>query len=816
MWTIPLIPAIVAILCLAPCAGQAASSTGPANLALIDDLSYPDDAAAQAAWRPMDATAGVSVARIDGRKALKMPCNFRGTKIERASWDRAVRLDLTVARGLQFQASCPDVSPIAQFSLYLRSGDGWYSATFSPGTGGGWGTCTISKDDVHAEGTPAGWGKIDTIRISAWRGGDTDTAFHIRDLTVLGGEGPILIVRGESVAKTAKSELGSVFEYSRSVAARFEELGLDYSVISDLDLTPERLKGIKLVILPHNPNVPDATAEILDKYLRDGGKMLAFYTLPGRLQAAAGISTGRHIQEKYRGYFASMRPAADSTLAGMPPVVGQMSWNVMEARTVEGRSRVAGQWYDKDGNSTGQAAIVASDNCVYMTHVLIPNDPVNKRKMLMAMAGKLVPELWETAAKASVDRIGRVGPYKDLADARKQTNLGPGSSHSAVFKMEEAEKLLAEARRHMGTGQFISAISAAEQANQLVLQAACMVQQPLKGEHRAFWCHSAFGVAGMEWDQAIKHLADNGFTAILPNMCWGGLAYYQSTVLPVAPEVKEKGDQVALCLAACRKYGLTCHVWKVNWNIGGRAPREFTDRMKAEARTQVGYSGKPVDWLCPSHPANQKLEIDSMVEVAGRYDVDGIHFDYIRYPGPEGCFCAGCRERFEKLIGSKVRNWPADVRQDAELRQKWLDFRRASITAVVAGVSEAVRKAKPKVKISAAVFGNWPADRDGVGQDWKLWCEKGYLDFVCPMDYTPHTGQFASLVERQVKWAGKVPCYPGIGLSTWDGKGDMFTLFDQIAVTRRAGTGGFTIFEYNASTAKDVVPLCGAGITRKE
>jgi uncharacterized lipoprotein YddW (UPF0748 family) len=299
-------------------------------------------------------------------------------------------------------------------------------------------------------------------------------------------------------------------------------------------------------------------------------------------------------------------------------------------------------------------------------------------------------------------------------------------------------------------------------------------------------------------------------------MCWGGLAYYQSTVLPVAPEVKEKGDQVALCLAACRKYGLTCHVWKVNWNIGGRAPREFTDRMKAEARTQVGYSGKPVDWLCPSHPANQKLEIDSMVEVAGRYDVDGIHFDYIRYPGPEGCFCAGCRERFEKLIGSKVRNWPADVRQDAELRQKWLDFRRASITAVVAGVSEAVRKAKPKVKISAAVFGNWPADRDGVGQDWKLWCEKGYLDFVCPMDYTPHTGQFASLVERQVKWAGKVPCYPGIGLSTWDGKGDMFTLFDQIAVTRRAGTGGFTIFEYNASTAKDVVPLCGAGITRKE
>ena len=50
-------------------------------------------------------------------------------------------------------------------------------------------------------------------------------------------------------------------------------------------------------------------------------------------------------------------------------------------------------------------------------------------------------------------------------------------------------------------------------------------QKPAAREHRAFWCHSAHGIAGMSWDQAIKVLADNGFTAILPNMCWGGVAY---------------------------------------------------------------------------------------------------------------------------------------------------------------------------------------------------------------------------------------------------------------------------------------------------
>ena len=77
-------------------------------------------------------------------------------------------------------------------------------------------------------------------------------------------------------------------------------------------------------------------------------------------------------------------------------------------------------------------------------------------------------------------------------------------------------------------------------------------------------------------------------------------------------------------------------------------------------------------------------------------------------------------------------------------------------------VSETVRreakKIKPGIKISAAVFNNWAADRDGVGQDWKLWCEKGYVDFVCPMDYTPSNGSFENMVVKQVQWANGARC----------------------------------------------------------
>jgi uncharacterized lipoprotein YddW (UPF0748 family) len=383
--------------------------------------------------------------------------------------------------------------------------------------------------------------------------------------------------------------------------------------------------------------------------------------------------------------------------------------------------------------------------------------------------------------------------------------------------LDRAGRLRNQSKSLLSEGKYSEAIAAAEESQESLIDAYCKAQKPLLGEHRAFWCHSAFGVAGMGWDQAIKVLADNGFTAILPNMLWGGAAFYDSDVLPVAPAVKAKGDQIALCVAACRKHGVQCHVWKVNYNMGWVTDKSFVNKMKSQGRTQVNFDGSSNErWLCPSHPENQKLEIDSMLEVARKYDVDGLHFDYIRYPGREGCFCEGCRHRFEKMVGRKLTDWPACVRNDDELREKWLDFRREQITTVVAAVAEGARKIKPEIKISAAVFRNWPVDRNAVGQDWKLWCERGYLDFVCPMDYTDSNSQFQRMVEQQLTWAGRVPCYPGIGLSVWTDSTDICKLIEQISMTRQLATGGFTIFNYSAPEANEVIPLLGEGITRKQ
>ena len=132
---------------------------------------------------------------------------------------------------------------------------------------------------------------------------------------------------------------------------------------------------------------------------------------------------------------------------------------------------------------------------------------------------------------------------------------------------------------------------------------------------------------------------------------------------------------------------------------------------------------------------------------------------------------------------------------------------------MVRAVSEQARAVKPKIKISAAVFRNWVTDRDGVGQDWKLWCDSGWLDFVCPMDYTNSDRQFENWVALQKDWAGRTPVYPGIGESSSHSRLPADRTIGQIEITRRYDTRGFIIFNYGAAESRELLPLLRLGAT---
>ncbi|MDO8542372.1 MAG: hypothetical protein Q7S40_18185 [Opitutaceae bacterium] len=211
-----------------------------AGSVVLDEGRYRDDAEAQAAWRPMKGTAPAAAANVQGRAAVRLPCNFAGTTFERASWDRTVNADLATCRGIQFEFFCPNPSPVSQFSIYFQSGGGWYSTTFQPEATNAWCTVVINKHATRIEGEPAGWNRISTIRVSAWRGQGTDTEICLRNFRpagVLGIDASVAILRAESVARGSPAEARSVDQFTENVAAGFESFGIGCATPGDLDVT---------------------------------------------------------------------------------------------------------------------------------------------------------------------------------------------------------------------------------------------------------------------------------------------------------------------------------------------------------------------------------------------------------------------------------------------------------------------------------------------------------------------------------------------------------------------------------------------------
>jgi uncharacterized lipoprotein YddW (UPF0748 family) len=189
---------------------------------------------------------------------------------------------------------------------------------------------------------------------------------------------------------------------------------------------------------------------------------------------------------------------------------------------------------------------------------------------------------------------------------------------------------------------------------------------------------------------------------------------------------------------------------------------------------------------------------------------DSCDFDYIRYPNKDGCFCAGCRARFEKAADVKPAQWPEDalLGQHAE---RFGDWRREQITRLVRAVSEEAHRIKPGIKVSAAVFGNWESARRVVGQDAKAWVDAGYLDFVCPMDYESDDKDFTRWVRSQVAAINhKIPCYPGIGAHELSGPEQ---LARQIQLSRELGADGFVVFNLTEKLATQFLAPLRLGVT---
>jgi uncharacterized lipoprotein YddW (UPF0748 family) len=719
---------------------------------VLDDFRYADTAAARAVWTADEGSPPVEVVTEQDRPILRLSAPFAAQpKLRRAVVDRRVHLDLSSPAGFVVEAAIDDPALIGGLTLYFRSGSGWYSAG-KPAGKKGWRTLRFAKASFTVEGTPTGWDKIDGIRLSAWRppgkgAGDTDVRF--RRLAAFWHD-VALVVPVQTPSRT-EAELAVAKEAAHRLEAMSDELGLGSDLLDEEAIARGDLGRRRIVVLPSNFTPGDACIAALAKFVKSGGKLVIYAAanVPLRLREALQLAASPNsaVQESDRGAI-----------------------------------------FDYD----------------------VPADTREARNQLAATFGRLEPPLWKEMAQAELDRAGKVGPYETVTEVFDAVHP---CTPAVLRRLNRARHDWKLANDLFAQGAYHRVIESAQAAHDSLVKAYLAAVESPPREGRAVWNHSGTGAFPEDpdsWNRSAKLLAENGFNMVFPNMLWGGLAHYPSKVLPRSVTFRRFGDQIQQCCAAAKRWGIEVHVWKVDFNLT-TAPKDFIEKLRRQGRTQVSVKGEPSDWLCPSNPDNRKLELDSLLEVARKYPIDGLHLDYIRYPGREYCYCDGCRQRFEAASGRKVVSWPKDCFA-GDRKDEYNEWRCRQISELVKTISREAKKVRPGLKISAAVFGSYPGCRESVAQDWPAWVKAGYLDFVCPMDYTADDAEFASLVRSQAKLVGgRVPLYVGIGATATGLHLTPDQVINQIIAARSLGASGFSIFNFSPQTAAVIIPAVGQG-----
>jgi uncharacterized lipoprotein YddW (UPF0748 family) len=296
-----------------------------------------------------------------------------------------------------------------------------------------------------------------------------------------------------------------------------------------------------------------------------------------------------------------------------------------------------------------------------------------------------------------------------------------------------------------------------------------------------------------------------------------GLYWPSQRFTPAVAEGYREFDFPAVLIRECHKRRIAVHAWFFDFAEGADAyvvkqhPEWLARSPEGKPSTDELLRGRPyrLAWMCPARRPGYTDQwlIPVIEEFAARYDVDGIHHDYVRYPGdlaPDTyCFCDFCLEaipryasyysparpddaliapfdrphleaHWEKSPKVLPPNWKDYGREmksrlllegsffpggNRDLDYFFYEYRAHHVALFVRQVKEAVAKAKPKVEFSAAVFRNPVQSGRFIGQDWRRFA--AWVDTLMPMDYRAHyAGDFeahldllAENVQQQKEWA---------------------------------------------------------------
>lgn len=218
-------------------------------------------------------------------------------------------------------------------------------------------------------------------------------------------------------------------------------------------------------------------------------------------------------------------------------------------------------------------------------------------------------------------------------------------------------------------------------------------------------------------------------------------------------------DPLQTLIEKAHAAGLEVHAWlnaTIMW-ASEIPPRDPAHVFYTHGPSSLGYDnwvmlrrdganrGGNLYYFDLGHPDAADYIVDMFLGIVRNYDVDGINFDFIRYPDynpavniPAWGYNPVALARFRAVTGR------SDVPESTD--PQWMEWRREQATNLVRRVYIETFAIKPRVRVSADTITYGEVTEDAAGwtqtrpyrevlQDWRGWMEEGILDLNIPMNY---------------------------------------------------------------------------------
>ena len=294
-----------------------------------------------------------------------------------------------------------------------------------------------------------------------------------------------------------------------------------------------------------------------------------------------------------------------------------------------------------------------------------------------------------------------------------------------------------------------------------------------------------------------------------------GDAYYQSHLEPRGEDLPEGFDPLQYILQHPLRQYFNIHAWINVFYTWSRPhpPRSanhilqrFPQWLATPARAQLQQSeisssnSHPQNiYISPLHPSVQNHILNVISDLLTHYKVDGLHLDYIRFPGPDYDFHPRLREQFQQrylLDPLLLKTNPEAIIQKFTPKGyefysvRWARFLQKGLNNFVKKISQQVHQKFPGILLSAAVKANLARAHWEYFQEWDVWVQKGWLDFALPMNYTASDQKFRQRTEFILREVPPTTIVMGISLFNQTAP----QVYQKMHIVQTYGLKGFCLF----------------------